>query len=315
MPKQTVTAFYENRRQASDAADRLEDMGVAKSDIQLSPENLTDTQAGTAAQPKGFWASLEEMFGGYEDHATYAEGVRRGNVMLTAHVDDLQVEDAIIILEQHGSLDMNERETSWRGEGWRGDGLGATTVGTTTERASPAATGMLDLGSVGTASAASASAQSDIRTTAAAQAPVAGVPASLRAGQDDVLQVVEEELKVGKRAVNRGRVRLHSYVVERPVSESVTLRDETVTVDRRTVDRPVGVANLGVDAFKERSVEMEEIDEEAVVSKSARVVEEISLRKQVADQVKTVTDTVRSTKVDIEDERTGTLPGKLDKPV
>ena len=116
-----------------------------------------------------------------------------------------------------------------------------------------------------------------------------------------MVQVVEERLSVGKRAVSRGKVRLHSYVVENQVSENVTLRDETVSVDRHAVDRPV--AALGADAFKERTIEMEEIDEEAVVAKSARVVEEIGIRKEVTDRVETVRDTVRSTKVDIEDGR------------
>ncbi len=64
------------------------------------------------------------------------------------------------------------------------------------------------------------------------------------------------------------------------MSEDVTLRDETVTIDRHAVDRPV--AALGADAFKERTIEMEEIDEEAVVGKTARVVEEIGIRKDVS---------------------------------
>ncbi len=121
-------------------------------------------------------------------------------------------------------------------------------------------------------------------------------------GSEDVLQVVEERLNVGKRAVSRGKVRLHSYVVESAVSEDVTLRDETVTIDRHAVDRPV--AALGADAFQERTIELEEIDEEAVVSKTARVVEEIGIRKDVSDRTETVRDTVRSTKVDVEDGRT-----------
>ena len=125
-----------------------------------------------------------------------------------------------------------------------------------------------------------------------------------RTGNDDVVQVVEERLNVGKRSVSRGKVRLHAYVVETAVSENVSLRDETVTIARRPVDRAVSVSELGVDAFKDRTIEMEEIDEEAVVAKSARVVEEIGIRKDVTDRTETVRDTVRSTKVDIEDGRT-----------
>ncbi len=135
-----------------------------------------------------------------------------------------------------------------------------------------------------------------------------------------MLQVVEERLEVGKRAVSRGKVRLHSYVVENQVSENVNLRDETVTVDRRVVDRPV--AALGADAFQERTIEMEEVDEEAVVAKTAHVVEEVGIRKDATDRVETVRDTVRSTKVDVEDGRTtgttttgsaGTLTSRLVK--
>jgi hypothetical protein len=45
----------------------------------------------------------------------------------------------------------------------------------------------------------------------------------------------EEELRVGKRDVSHGRVRVRSYVVETPVSEDVSLREENVTVQRRSV--------------------------------------------------------------------------------
>ena len=122
-------------------------------------------------------------------------------------------------------------------------------------------------------------------------------------GRDDVLQVVEEDLNVGKRAVNRGKVRIHSYVVERPVTENVTLHTETVAVERRPVDRPATAADLGADAFRDRVIEMDETHEEAVVSKTARVVEEVSLRKQANDRVETIEDKLRSTKVDVEDGR------------
>ncbi len=49
---------------------------------------------------------------------------------------------------------------------------------------------------------------------------------------------------------------------------------------------------------------MEEIDEEAVVGKTARVVEEVGIRKDATERTETIRDTVRSTKVDIEDGRT-----------
>jgi uncharacterized protein (TIGR02271 family) len=118
---------------------------------------------------------------------------------------------------------------------------------------------------------------------------------------EGVLQVAQEELRVGKREVGRGSVRIRSYIVERPVEEQVALRDETVRVERRPVDRPL---EPGDAAFVEREIEAVERDEEAVVSKQARVVEEIALRKDVDTRSETVRDTVRKQEVEVEDDRT-----------
>jgi uncharacterized protein (TIGR02271 family) len=294
MAKQTLTAFYDNREYANNAALMLRQAGVPETDVTVSPaaSGTSTSSMASSADGKGFWASLEEMFGGTDDHATYAEGLRRGGTMLVANVEDAKLDDAIRILEQHGSVDLTERETTWRSEGW----TGAPSVGGSAAAGTASAFG---LASTQTATPAPVV---DTRTTR--NEPVRTGATAARTGKDDVLQVVEEEINVGKRAVNRGKVRIHSYVVETPVNESVTLRGETVSIERRPLDRPVAAANLGPDAFKDRTIEMEEIDEEAVVAKTARVVEEIGIRKDVSDRTQTITDTVRSTKVDIEDART-----------
>jgi uncharacterized protein (TIGR02271 family) len=119
---------------------------------------------------------------------------------------------------------------------------------------------------------------------------------------DEVIPVAEEELHVGKREVNRGRVRLHSRVVERPVQEQVNLREERVAVERRPVS---GTTQAGIagDPFQERTIEVEERGEEAVVSKEARVVEEVVVRKEAEQRTETVSDTVRKTEIEVEDER------------
>lgn len=114
----------------------------------------------------------------------------------------------------------------------------------------------------------------------------------------DTIPVVEDQMRVGKRAVERGGVRVRSYVTEKPVEEQVRLRDETITVDRRPVDRPLN--GNETDLFKERSIELTETDEEAIVAKEARVVEEVVVSKSVDERVETVRDTVRRTDVDIQ---------------
>nr|WP_315975123.1 DUF2382 domain-containing protein [Microvirga sp. HBU65207] len=136
---------------------------------------------------------------------------------------------------------------------------------------------------------------------------------------DEVIPVAEEELHVGKREVNRGRVRLHSRVIERPVQEQVTLREERVNVERRPASGATQAGAIAGDPFQERTIEVEERAEEAVVSKEARVVEEVVVRKEAEQRTETISDTVRKTEVDVEDERgttvsrTGTTGNPIDR--
>jgi uncharacterized protein (TIGR02271 family) len=133
---------------------------------------------------------------------------------------------------------------------------------------------------------------------------------SMRDSSEEVIPVAEEELRVGKREVNRGRVRIHSHIVERPVQEQVTLRQEHVQVERRPVEGSLRAGSMGNDElFRERTVEMEERSEEAVVSKEAKVREELVVKKGVDQRTETVSDTVRRTEVEVEDERGNRITG------
>ena len=111
------------------------------------------------------------------------------------------------------------------------------------------------------------------------------------------MQLAEETLAVGKRAVGGATTRVRRFVVETPVQEQVSLRNEAVTLERHPVtdSRPVGTAD-----FTDKVLEMTEMSEQAVVSKTARVVEEVNLRKDVTDRVETVKDTLRRDEVEIE---------------
>jgi len=120
----------------------------------------------------------------------------------------------------------------------------------------------------------------------------------LAAERETVVPVVQEELQVGKRAVEGGGVRVIKRLTETPVSELVTLREEHATVERRPVDRAATEADFT--NFKEGTVEIREMSEEAVVGKTSRVVEEVVVGKQVSERTETVSDTVRRTDVEVE---------------
>jgi uncharacterized protein (TIGR02271 family) len=136
----------------------------------------------------------------------------------------------------------------------------------------------------------------------------AGTGATSReTGETSRIPVVEEELRVGKRRVGRGGVRVYTRVVERPVEETVRLREERATVERRPADRPATEADFR--ALEKGSVEVRTSAEEAVVSKQARVTEEIEVGKEVRERSETVRDTVRHTEVQVERNDDPVRPG------
>ncbi|HSX77011.1 MAG TPA: YsnF/AvaK domain-containing protein [Candidatus Saccharimonadia bacterium] len=109
--------------------------------------------------------------------------------------------------------------------------------------------------------------------------------------------MVEEDISIGKREIERGHVRIFSRVTEQPVEESVRLREEKVTVERRPADRPATATDLA--AAEKQVIEMTETAEEPVVSKRARVIEEVVVHKEVSERTETVRGTARHTDVDV----------------
>jgi uncharacterized protein (TIGR02271 family) len=117
-------------------------------------------------------------------------------------------------------------------------------------------------------------------------------------GGEKLLEV-EEELAITKSKVAQGGVRVSRSVTEQPVEETVTLRTETVGVERQDVDRKLG-KDEAVAAFKDKTIEMIGTTEEVAVTKEARVVGEVSLSKQASEREQKVQETVRRTHVDVE---------------
>ena len=250
--RRIIMAFFDNRSAADRATEKLAALGIPRDQIRLVP-GRESTQPEGQQHIKGFWESLADLFMPDEDRYTYAEGLRRGGYLVSATVSTDKYDQALAVLDDEGTIDMDERAAEWRAQGWSGyQGTSA-------------------LGGAGRAE-----------------------------GTEEVIPVTEEHLRVGKRDVSHGRIRVRSYVVEEPVSEDVHLRQEDVTIERRPVDRP---ATGDEKPFKERSIEVEEHVEEPVVAKEARVKEELVVKKKVGERVEHVSDKVRRTEVEIDDNR------------
>jgi len=114
--------------------------------------------------------------------------------------------------------------------------------------------------------------------------------------RDQVIPLAKEELEIGRRQVER-RYRVRTHVVERPVEAQVHLRDERVVIERRPAAATAATLEAG---FAESDVEVIERHEEPVVAKTRRADEEVVVHTDAQDRVETVRDTLRETKVDVE---------------
>jgi uncharacterized protein (TIGR02271 family) len=135
---------------------------------------------------------------------------------------------------------------------------------------------------------------------------------ALRNGGEEVIALSEEQLTVGKRLVNRGTTHIRRFVVETPVEENVTLHSERVSIDRRPASAGARVDDAD---FTDRTIEVAETDEEAVVGKTARVKEEVVVHKEATDRVETVRDTVRRQDVEIDRDDDATSPTSGATPI
>ncbi len=268
----TVVGLFETPTEAQNVKQQLVSQGYSSDSIRVL-SNETDGFAesavadarGTATSETGVMGSIKNFFhsltGGGDEQDYYTKGVSAGGALLAVTVADDKADAVSSLLGRYGADDINQ-ETA-----------------TTSGRAA-----------VGTASA---SASAPMAATTGRMAAGTGV-----AGEGDTIKVVEEELQVGKRQVQRGGVRVYSHMVETPVEEDVQLREEHVRVERVPVNRPASEADFNT--FKEGTVEMTEMGEEVVVGKQARVVEEIKVGKDVSERTQKVQDTVRHTEVDVE---------------
>lgn len=290
-----IVALYETRADAESARQKLLDAGIDNAALRVMDKEA-DTMAGGVdydAGDQGLWGSIKSLFVPDEDAHGYRHAIGVGHAMLVVTPSVTANREQIIdLLEATNPLDFDSKLAEWRQSGYDYSAGGTVhtddnrgvdrTVATPTSVAAPMATGALATGGVAATgqTATTGSTPSDVET----------------------IKVMEERLRVGKREVAQGAVRIRSYVVERPVEEQVRLHEERVTIERNPVDRAANAADAA--AFQERTIEVRATSEEAVVSKEARVVEEIGIRKDSSDRVETVHDTLRRTEVEVEDSTT-----------
>jgi uncharacterized protein (TIGR02271 family) len=141
----------------------------------------------------------------------------------------------------------------------------------------------------------SRSAATNTAPTIGATAPAS--PLKTDVGKTEVLRLAEEQLEIGKRLVKEGTTRIRRFVIEKPVETQVKLHEEHAEVVRRAVADPAYVKDID---WSDRTIEVDETAEEAVVGKSARIVEEVVVGKKGTDHVETIRDSVRQQRVEVD---------------
>ena len=114
----------------------------------------------------------------------------------------------------------------------------------------------------------------------------------------EVIPVGEETLNVGTRLVAGETTRVRRVVVETPVEQAVSLREERVIVERRKPAAMSATATQGI--LTDTAVEMSDSFEVVEAWKSARVTEEVVLRREVTHRHEMVRDTVRHDEIIVE---------------
>lgn len=283
---QTVIGFFDTASEAQKAIDKMVDNGFSRSDIDLSTASGDRTDVGDATtgttspsytdttttthdddNSGGIGKFFSSLFGSDDDDSTtkrattYGQVAAHSDAIVTVHASSKEeAEKAADMLDEAGAFDIDERASQY-----------GFTDGTYANTGSGNTYGAVD-------------------TT---------MPTTGDVDANDTIKVIQEDLQVGKRTVETGGVRVRSRIVEKPVEESLRLREERVRIQRTPVNRVATDADLN--AFKQGEISVTEHAEVPVVNKEARVVEEISVGKEVNERTETIRDTVRSTEVDVDD--------------
>ncbi len=270
----TLVGIFDDYTAAQRAVQQLSTAGIKQGDISIArnePNGKGYTTYGGASSKDyttgtsigdGIANFFDGIFGtdiNDDERGVYAESVRRGSTVVVVNTDDNMTDRAADVLNTAGAVDVDRRHAQYRASGYQKFDQKAPVYNAE-------------------------------QTTAERQS---------YANQGEVaLPVIEEQLNVGKQVVQRGGVRVHTRVTERPVEAAVNLREENVTVERHKVDRAASDADFA--AVKEGEFTVTTQAEVPTVAKEAHVVEEVVIGKNVTERQETVRDTVKRSDVEVE---------------
>lgn len=262
MAFETLVAAFDNNEHAMAAVNALKAGGFHPDDISILDQSRL--AAGKAGNQKhvGLWQRLfGEDITKYEA-TVYGDTIREGGTVVSVRVPREQVAHAAGILDLHHPINVHDR---------------AVTTGVAQESHVEAA-----------------KAQTQMPLAPKQEAAVTPKLAQIH---PDTMRLAEEQLDIGKKMVETGRTRVRRFTTERDVDQDVTLHEEHAEVLRKAVSQPASIADVD---WSDKEMEVAETKEQALVKKTAKVVEEISLRTKGDDHIETIHEKLRRQQAEIE---------------
>lgn len=250
MNYEKIVTLYDTAEHAEAARRNLEAAGFSPSEMSMVTKQTLGV-AGEKLREPGLWHRLFGRDIQQHEATIYARAVDSGGAVLTVRVPETSAGTALVILNAHKAVDIQQRAIQ----------------------------------------------QGLLTATSVPKPAVAPATMAAAVSKEEVLGLAEEQLDVGKRLVQEGTTRVRRFVTEKPVEAQITLHEEHAQVIRRAISDPDYVRNID---WTDKIIEVTETAEEAVISKSAHIAEEVVIRKEGADHVKTVHDKVRRQQVEVE---------------
>jgi uncharacterized protein (TIGR02271 family) len=266
MAFETLVAAFDTRDHALAAVNALKAGGFHTDDISIVDN--TRMAAGKGVTPNdprriGLWQWMFGDINKYEANV-YADTIKEGGTVVSVRVPPDQVAQASGILDLHHPINVPDRAIT---------------------------AGFAPVAHVETAA-------KEIAAVPLAATQKVAVTPKLAEVHGDTLRLAEEQLQVGKKMVETGRTRVRRFTTERDVDQDVTLHEEHAEVLRKALSaQPAELTDVD---WGDSTLEVVETKEQALVSKTARLVEEVSLRKKGDDHVETIHEMLRRQQAEVE---------------
>ena len=116
-----VVAMFDDRAVLQHAKDELIRSDLATADSAWAEPELIDEAAEQPPALRTGWERLRDFFDTEADHdvSAYAEGLRRGSVLLVVETPSERAEEVKDVLRRSGAIDLRRRVNRWITTGWQ----------------------------------------------------------------------------------------------------------------------------------------------------------------------------------------------------